>query len=142
MELLIVVTVMGILAAAAIPKFVSSLTHHRVESAARRVKADLEYLRQTARLTSRSQTMGFTGDVYTAAVGSDVEDIDARPDQYSVDLSAPPYQIESVVADFGSGTTISFDGYGMPSDAGDVVLSGGAYQRTVVVEQSGEVRLQ
>ena len=137
--MLIVVTIIGILAAAAVPKFVGSLTFHHVESAARRVKADLEHVRQTARLTSRAQALTFTGSVYAADVTSDLRDLDARTGPYSVDLSASPYEIDSVVADFNSSTTISFDGYGMPSDTGHVLLQSGAYQCTVQVEPSGEV---
>ena len=53
-ELVIVLLVMGILTAVAAPKFFDSLLFHRVESAARRVKADLELARTQARLTSAS----------------------------------------------------------------------------------------
>ena len=41
-ELVIVVLIMSIFAAVAAPTFLDSLLFHRVESAARRVKADLD----------------------------------------------------------------------------------------------------
>ena len=59
LELLIVALVMSILAAVATPTFFDSLLFHRVESAARRVKADLELARMQARLTSASQSISF-----------------------------------------------------------------------------------
>src|SRR3954463_11290584 len=66
-ELVIVLLVMGILTAVASPKFVDSLLFHRVESAARRVKADLELARTQARLTSASQSIAFANSAYTLA---------------------------------------------------------------------------
>jgi prepilin-type N-terminal cleavage/methylation domain-containing protein len=133
-ELLIVVTIIGILAAAAVPTFFDSLAFHRVESAARRVKTDLEYLRQTARLTSRTQAMTFTGLVYTADAGSDVRDFDRPGEQYSVDLAAAPYEIDRASVNLeGDGSTISFDGYGVPQNAGTIVLEVGNYQCTVTI---------
>src|SRR5437870_13428346 len=56
-ELIIVVLIMSILGAVAAPKFFDSLLFHRVESAARRVKTDLELARTQARLTSASQSI-------------------------------------------------------------------------------------
>ena len=41
-EMVIVIMVMGIVAAAATPAFLNSLLHHRVASAAHRLKTDLE----------------------------------------------------------------------------------------------------
>ena len=49
--------VMSIFAAAAVPIFTDSLLFQRVESAAQRVKIDLELARQTARLTSSAQSV-------------------------------------------------------------------------------------
>src|SRR3954451_11139261 len=66
-ELVIVCFIMSILAAVAGPKFYDSLLFHRVESAARRVKADLELARSQARLSSASQTITFVNSVYTLA---------------------------------------------------------------------------
>ena len=74
-ELVIVVLIMGILAAAAAPRFFDSLTYHRVETAARRVKADFQRLRQTARLTSSPQTITFH-DATAYTMSADVVDPD------------------------------------------------------------------
>ena len=59
-ELVIVILIMSIFAAVAAPAFLDSLLFHRVETAARRVKADIDYARQRARLTSAAQSVTFT----------------------------------------------------------------------------------
>ncbi len=137
---MIVVLVMGILAAAAVPRFVDSLQFHRVESAARHLKADLEHLRQTARLTSRVQTMSFLGLTYSVA-GADVRNLDHPGETYSADLAAPPYNIDIATVNFNNGTSVSFDAYGMPSAAGSVLLQAGTHQCTVELNAMGKVRI-
>src|SRR6478735_8296484 len=80
-ELVIVCLIMSILGAVAAPTFFDSLLFHRVESAARRVKADLELARTQARLTSASQSVTFTGSVYTL---SNTKSLDKPGSVYSV----------------------------------------------------------
>ncbi len=111
---------MSILAAVAVPTFFDSLFFHRVESAARRVKADLELARNTARLTSASQTITFSGMSYTASAA--IEDLDRPGHTYSVDLAKMPYEMKSVTANFGGNPFVSFDGYAKPSSGGTVVV--------------------
>jgi Tfp pilus assembly protein FimT len=112
---------MGITAAVATPAFIDSLLFHRVESAARRLKADLELARHTARLTSTSQSVSFTGTTYTLSGG--VKNLDNPTAVYLVDLAASPYELSSVSANFDGNQTISFNGYGVPSSWGTIVLT-------------------
>jgi type II secretory pathway pseudopilin PulG len=119
-ELVVVLLVMSIFAAVAVPTFFDSLLFHRVESAARRVKADLELARHTARLTSASQTITFSGKTYTASAA--VKDLDRPSHIYSVDLSQPPFELSAVTASVGGSAIVSFDGYATPSSGGTVVL--------------------
>src|SRR5689334_17817856 len=109
LELVIVLLIMGILTAVAAPKFFDSLLFHRVESAARRVKADLELARTQARLTSASQSVTFTGSVYTL---SNTKSLDKPGSVYSVDLKKEPYSLDSATPNFSNAATVSFDGYG------------------------------
>jgi type II secretion system protein H len=131
-ELVIVVLVMGIVAAAATPAFLDSLLFHRIESAARRVKADLELARHTARLTSSAESVTFTGAGYT--LGNRIKSLDNPQALYVVDLTAPPYEIGSVTANFAGLATITFDGYGTPVSGGSVVLDTKHHQCTVTVD--------
>src|SRR5438105_11727467 len=103
LELLIVALVMSILAAVAAPKFYDSLLFHRVESAARRVKADLELARTQARLTSASQSITFSNSTYSLA---NVKSMDKPNVGYSVDLTKQPYSLDSAAANFSNTATV------------------------------------
>jgi type II secretory pathway pseudopilin PulG len=133
-ELVVVLLIMGIVAAAAAPTFYRSLLHHQLESAARRVKIDLEQLQHTARVKSRGQSVTFDGAAYT--LSTDVVDLDHPGAVYSVDLAASPYELESVSIDFGGGATIAFDGYGAAQQDAAIVLGLGGQTRTVTLESS------
>ena len=139
-ELVIVVMVMSIMAAVAMPSFLDSLLFHRVESAARRVKADIELTRHTARLTSAAQSMTFANTTYTLSAA--MKALDRPGDTYFVDLAAPPYEVSSVTANFNATTAVSFDGYGSPSSGGTVVLALKGHQCTLTLNgATGEVSI-
>jgi Tfp pilus assembly protein FimT len=131
-ELVIVVMIMSIMAAVAAPSFFETLLYHRVESAARRVKADLELARDTARLKSATQTVTFTSPRYT--LGTSVAGLDQPKTAYTVDLSASPYELNGVTARFNNTPAVSFDGYGTPSSGGTVVLTSKGYRCTVTLD--------
>jgi Tfp pilus assembly protein FimT len=135
----VVVLIMGILTAVAAPTFFDSLVFHRVESAARRVKADLELARTQARLTSASQSVTFTNSAYTL---SNVKSLDKPGAVYSVDLKKQPYSLDSAAADFSSAATVSFDGYGTPTSGGTVVLVAKSHQCIVTLNgTTGDVTI-
>lgn len=139
MELIVVLLVISIVAAAATPKFYASLQHHEIETAARRLALDLKQARHAARMKSQTQSLTFTGaTTYTLSGG--VTSLKSASQAYSVDLSAAPYSIESVAVNLGGPTTISFDGYGTASVGGSIVLAHGNQTRTVTLNQaSGQV---
>jgi prepilin-type N-terminal cleavage/methylation domain-containing protein len=138
-EVVIVVLIMGILAAVATPKFFDSLLFHRVESAARRVKSDLELARTQARLTSASQSITFVNSVYTL---SNTTSLDKPGTIYSVDLKKQPYSLDSATPNFSNAATVSFDGYGTPSSGGTVVLVAKAHSCTITLNgTTGDVTI-
>ena len=110
-ELVIVILIMSIFSAVAAPKFLDSLLFHHVESAVRRVKADIDYARQRARLTSTTQTVTFTGSTYTV---SGMKSLDLNSSTYTVNLTRTPYALDSATANFGGSQVLTFDGYGSP----------------------------
>ena len=139
-ELVIVVLVISIMAAVAAPAFLDSLLFHRVESAARRVKADLELARHTARLSSAAQTVDFTDSDYTLSTA--IKAFDNPNAQYVVNLKEPPFELSSVTANFAGSLSITFDGYGTPSSGGTVVLGTRNHQCVVTLDAtSGEVAI-
>jgi prepilin-type N-terminal cleavage/methylation domain-containing protein len=139
-EMVIVIMVMGIVAAAATPAFLNSLLHHRVASAAHRLKTDLELARQTARLTSSTQSITFVNSSYLMTTA--VKDFDDPSVNYAVDLSGSPYEVNSVTANFGGAQIVSFNGYGLPSNGGTVVIASSGHSSTVTLDAAtGEVTI-
>ena len=140
-EMVIVIMIMGIMAAAGAPAFLNSLIHHRVEAAAHRLKLDFELARHTARLTSATQSITFTGSAYAlSAATADFDDPNAR---YSVDLAVEPYEIATLKADFSGDEAVSFDGYGTPSSGGSVIITCGGHSSTIALDAvTGEVTIQ
>lgn len=138
-ELVIVVMIMSILTAVAAPAFYDSLLFHRVESAARRVKSDLELARTQARLTSTAQSVTFSNSTYTL---SNTKSLDKPNVIYNVDLKKQPYVLTSATAQFSGSPTVSFDGYGSPSSGGTVVLTTKSHQCTVTLDSTtGDVTI-
>jgi type II secretory pathway pseudopilin PulG len=138
-ELIIVFLIMSILTAVAAPTFFDSLLFHRVETAARRVKADLELARTQARLASASQSITFVNSVYTL---SNTKSLDKPSAVYSVDLTKQPYSLNSATANFSNLATVSFDGYGTPTSGGTVVLTAKSHSCTVTLNgTTGDVTI-
>jgi len=121
---------MGIFAAVSAPAFLDSLLFHRVETAARRVKADIDQARGRARLTSTAQSVTFSGSTYTL---SGAKSLDNPNNVYSINLQKTPFSLDSAAANFNSAQVLSFDGYGTPSSGGTVVLTAKSHQCTVTV---------
>ena len=130
-ELVIVILIMSVLAAVAAPAFLDSLLFHRVETAARRVKADIDYARQRARLTSATQSVTFASATYTL---SGAKGLDNPSKTYTVNLQRSPYLLDSAAANFAGTQAISFDGYGTPTSGGAIVLKAKTHQCTVTVD--------
>lgn len=127
-ELLIVVTIMGITAAVAIPSFGDSLAKMNVEAAAERIRADLELARRHAINTSTSQTVEFDSDGY-ALLGMDDPDHPGQP--YYVNLTGDQYGVTLDSLDCGGDTKIVFDGFGLPDSDLEIVIRVGDHEMTV-----------
>jgi Tfp pilus assembly protein FimT len=133
MEVVVVLLVMGIVAATAAPSFYVSLQHHELETAARRVVMDLEQVRHTARVTSQTQTLTFTTATnYSLSAG--IVSLESSGEIYAVNLAGPPYELDSVTLNLGGATTVSFDGYGNTATSGTIVLARGNRTRTVTLD--------
>ena len=125
-ELVIVIVIIGIIAAIAVPRYASSLDNYRASLAARKVAADVAMAQAVARAASRSVTVTFDPalDHYTIEGGQ----------SQRVNLSDAPFS-SSVQADFGAGgSALVFDGYGRNNNPGILRLRSGQAQRTVTVD--------
>ena len=138
-ELTVVLLLMAILAVMAAPRYSSALAYYRVNGAAGRIASDLRMIRQYARRTSIAQSVVFDTSThsYTAAT---VPDVTRRSTGYTVNLWSSDYLSKITAATFGGSATVQFDIYGKPGAAGTVVVTSGGLQRTVEVDEGGNVR--
>ena len=133
-ELVIVVMIIGIASAIAVPRFAGAMRDVQLEAAGKRVAADLRYARQYAKTKGTTQSVVFTpaSDSYTLP---GVNDIDHPSQAFAVDLTLGEYPATIVSASFGSGgTTIVFDMYGRPDNGGTVTVGLGSDQQVITVD--------
>ncbi len=138
LELVVVVAILAVLAAIAVPRFGDSAARQRVEAAAWRVTHDLELARQRARLEGTSQTVEFNTATASYRLPG-IADPDAPSSPYEVRLGEEPYQVRLVSASFGGDGDVKFDGWGQPDDAGSVVVGRGRFAATVTLSGDGQV---
>lgn len=138
--MLCVLAIIAVFAAAGTPRFAQAITARRAEAAARRLAADLEWLRSTARTTSTTQSMSFSASSYNL---TGFTNPDMPGTTYSVNLADTTYKAAITALNFNGATTLSFNGYGIPSVGGTIVVQSGKTTRTVTIEAtSGSITWQ
>ncbi|MGH7135706.1 MAG: type II secretion system protein [Pirellulales bacterium] len=136
LELLCALAIISIFAAAGTPRFARAIAARRAEAAARRLSADIEWLRSTARSTSSTQSIAFSGSSYSLT-GLTNPDFPGTP--YSVNLADTSYKAAIASLNLGGATTLSFNGYGTPSAGGAIVVQSGSSTRTVTIEATSGI---
>lgn len=140
-EIVMVLAIMGIIFALAVPRYAGAICRFQVDTASRRLIRDLTTARERARAQGANQTVAFTvaSDTYEV---TGLAGLDGSAD-YTVDVSDKPYNASITSADFGGESSIVFDGYGVPASGGTIVLESGGYTKTVVVDaETGRSSLQ
>lgn len=141
-ELMAVVAVIGIFAAIAVPKYAEALARYRVDAAARRVAADLEYARTSARSSSASRSVVFFNPAPNSYSIASVTALYRRPGAYQIALDQEPYRSTLVSANFGGDATVVFNGFGVPDTGGTVVVRCGTTTKTVSMDaQTGKTTI-
>lgn len=141
-EVVIVVMIVGTLAAVAVPRYANSLVRYRADASARRIAADLGLAQAAARQASASRQVVFdtTNNTYQL---QGVTPLNGPGANYDVDLKESPYQAQIVSASLGGDAVIIFDGYGNPDSGGTVVIQVGSDQRQVVIDpETGKATIQ
>lgn len=132
-ELVLVLAIAATLAAVAAPRYGRALARYRVQAAARRVAADLALAQQWAR--TRSTTVTLTVDTSTNSYRiPSLAALDHRGGAYVVWLGRAPYQVKVHSAVFGGDGSISFNGYGVPDSAGEVVVALNSFSAKVSLD--------
>ena len=136
LELTLVLMVMGVLAALAVPRYANALARYRADAAARRVVADLDLARTTARSSGTSYTVVFNAASKSYQV-LNIADPDHPNATYTVSLSEDPYNAKLSSASFGGGVStsaqVTFDGFGSPDNDGTITLQSGVFQRIITL---------
>jgi type II secretion system protein H len=143
-ELMLVIAIIAVVSAIAIPRYGNSLSTYRVSLAAKRIAADLQMAQARARMLSASRTVTFgNSSKYRIAGERDLRD---STTVYTVTLGDQPYCTTISSAQFGAtaGTSsITFNGFGMPDNAGTITLSCGKATKTILVSAyDGGVTIQ
>jgi prepilin-type N-terminal cleavage/methylation domain-containing protein len=132
-ELVIVLSIMAITAAIAAPRYAGSLRRYRLDAAAKRIAADIEYVGAYAKARSAPQAVVFNiGTCGYSSAG--LKSPDRRQNNYAVDLTKEPYRVALISATFGGSLTATFDGYGTPAAGGNVVVGAGNEGRRITLD--------
>ena len=130
-ELVLVLIIVGIVAAIAMPRFAQATARQQLDAAADRLVRDFEKAQHDARATINQVAMTFdTADnSYTVT--------QANGDTVVVQLDESPYQVAIKKATFNDVSAMSFNGYGVPSSAGAVTLESSTGSVVVSLASNG-----
>jgi type IV fimbrial biogenesis protein FimT len=137
-ELVIVLMIVGILAAVAAPKYSTAMISFRLQAVADRIAGDIRYAKRMAQQNSSTQLVVFdpSTDSYTL---TSVTDIDRRGRTHQFSLTDLEYECDLVSADFGGSSTLTFSIFGRPTSSGTIVVSCGGTSATLTVDSLGQV---
>jgi len=126
-ELVVVVAILGVIAAVAVPRFSDAASGQRAEMAALRLTSDLAMVRELARAQSRSITVTFDPANVSYAIKGDSATV--------VSLAREPYGLTWLQASFGEGgaSELTADGYGRWTAAGTAKVYAGSRMVSISV---------
>jgi|SRR5581483_6447602 len=143
-ELMLVIAILAVVSAIALPRYSNSLQIYRANLAAKRVAADLQMAQFRARSLSTTRTITFTASSNSYQIAGEADLISSSA-TYTVQLADLPYRATIRSVQFGTNgvSSISFNGYGMPNSAGSLTLSSGNVTKTITVAaQTGAISIQ
>ena len=135
-ELVLVVCIMAIAAAMAVPRFANAITRNRVDAASARVVADVALAQRHARLSSAAQHMLFDATTSSYRLPG-LADPDHPNLEYEVRLADPPYEATLGDIALGGNSELIFDPYGIPNTSGSLVVQCGEFSRVISIDATG-----
>ncbi len=133
LELVLILVILATLGAIAAPRYTTALDRYHADATARRIVADLELARATARNTSASVTITFDPGLNTYVMIG-VDSLDHPGSNATLVLSDAPYRSELVATGLGGDDELVFDGFGVPDAGGVILIQCGAESRTINVD--------
>lgn len=137
-ELVIVLMIVGILAAVAAPKYSKAMTSFRLQAVADRIAGDIRYAKRMAQQKSSTQLVVFDPSTDSYSLTS-VTDMNRRGRTHQFSLTDLEYECDLVSADFGGSSTLTFSIFGRPTNSGTVVVSCAGTSATLTVDSLGQV---
>jgi type II secretory pathway pseudopilin PulG len=134
LEMVIVIALISIMSAVALPRWSASLQSQRVNQAASRIAADLGRAQDVAYNTGTSKTVTFNVALNQYDVAG-VTPLNRHSGPYVVALNEDPYQCKLVSVWSQQGTqTITFNAYGLPDKGGDIIVTAGGLQKIINID--------
>jgi prepilin-type N-terminal cleavage/methylation domain-containing protein len=137
-ELVVVLLIVGILAAVAAPKYSTAMISFRLQAVADRIAGDIRYAKRMAQQNSSTQLVVFDPATDRYSLTS-VTDINRRGRTHQFSLTDLEYECDLVSADFGGSSTLTFSIFGRPTSSGTIVVSCGGTSATLTVDSLGQV---
>src|SRR5262245_733888 len=128
-EVLLVVAIIAVFAALAIPRYSNAVHRYRADAAARRINADIAFAQSRARTAGASRSIVFNVGGSSYQIPSE-KDLNRSLNTYTVNLAANPYYVSISTVNFSGGASITFNGYGVPDTSGSVQIRAGNVLRT------------
>lgn len=131
-DLVVAISIVGIVAAAGGVRYASSLETYRLRQASRCIAVDIEAARHAARSRRQSIVVNFdvTSNSYATVGLTDLDHPSAAALVRLQDI-APSLAMTSAV--FGSGASLTFNAFGVPDNGGYIVVSNGGTSATITV---------
>lgn len=141
LELMIVLTIIGIATAIAVPRYNASIQNYRLNASARRIVTDLEYARSQAKATSSSRTF-LVNVIDDAYLINEETQIDQASDTYQVDLKLAPYHTAIMSIDLGGDAQLVFNGFGEPDSNGVIIINTRQGKKAILIDSvTGEISI-
>ena len=141
LELLLVLAIIGIATAIAVPRYMSSIQNYRLNASARRIVTDLAFARSQAKATSSSRTfqVNVVDDAYLI---NEETKIDKAADIYRVDLKLAPYHTSIKSVDLGGDAQLVFNGFGDPDSNGAIIINTQQGKKAILIDSvTGEISI-
>ncbi|PHQ82372.1 MAG: hypothetical protein COB69_02085 [Phycisphaera sp.] len=133
-ELVIVIVIISITAAIAIPRLSGASTRYRVDAAVQQVLSDIKVTSAEANRISRTRSIRFEAASESYMLVGQPSLNNPATDQI-VNLSLEPYNVNMLRVSFGGDSRLDISAYGLMLEAGELTLAAGRQGRRIVFTQ-------
>lgn len=136
-ELVMVLGIIALLGAVAVPRYTDALNRYRARAAAEQIVRVLELSQATARQQSTAISVWF--DVANDTVHAPQLDDPDRDGAWVIDLSARPWRAALSKADFDGQVYVLYNGYGETTMTGAAAVEAGGVTWSIELDEHGRL---